>query len=84
MDKKSAILRFIAKNPGVQSVNIDVGISRASVGAHAKALLNQGLLIRDSLNGWHIASNYVVSVEPKAITPIDITGECIRKMIDVK
>jgi len=84
MDKKSAILRFIAKNPGVQSVNIDVGISRASVGAHAKALLNQGLLIRDSSDGWHIASNYVASVEPKAVTPIDIAGEFIRKMIDVK
>lgn len=84
MDKKSAILQFIAQNPGVMSVDINVGLSRASVGAHAKALLNQGLLIKDSSEGWHIASNYVASVEPKAITPIDIAGECIRKMIDVQ
>ena len=84
MDKKSAILQFIAQNPGVMSVDINVGLSRASVGAHAKALLNQGLLIKDSSEGWHIASNYVVSSEPKGITPLDIAGEFIRKMIDVK
>lgn len=84
MDKKSAILQFIAQNPGVMSVNIHVGISRASVGAHAKALLNQGLLIKDSSDGWHIAHGYVASVEPKSITPVDIAGEFIRKMIDVK
>jgi predicted DNA-binding transcriptional regulator len=84
MDKKSAILQFITQNPGVMSVDIAVGLSRASVGAHAKALLNQGLLIRDMAGGWHISHGYVVAVEPKGITPIDITGECIRKMIDVK
>ena len=84
MDKKSAILQFIAQNPGVMSVDINVGISRASVGAHAKALLNQGLLIRDSSDGWHIARGYVISTEPKSITPVDIAGEFIRKMIDVQ
>ena len=84
MDKKSAILQFIAQNPGVMSVDIQVGLSRASVGAHAKALLNQGLLIRDSSDGWHVASGYVASIEPKAITPIEIAGEFIRKMIDMK
>jgi hypothetical protein len=84
MDKKSAILQFITQNPGVMSVDIDVGLSRASVGAHAKALMNQGLLVRDTSGGWHISHGYVVAVEPMAITPIDIAGECIRKMIDVK
>ena len=84
MDKKSAILQFIAENPGVMSVDIQVGLSRASVGAHTKALLNQGLLIRDSSDGWHIASGYVASMEPKSITSIDIAGEFIRKMIDVQ
>lgn len=66
------------------SANIDIGISRASVGAHAKALLNQGMLIRDSAEGWHVANGYVANIEPKNITSIDITGECIRKMIEVK
>ena len=84
MDKKSAILQFIAENPGVMSADIQVGLSRASVGAHTKALLNQGLLIRDSSDGWHIASGYVASMEPKSITSIDIAGEFIRKMIDVQ
>jgi predicted DNA-binding transcriptional regulator len=84
MDKKSAILQFIAQNPGVMSVDINIGLSRASVGAHAKALFNQGLLIKDSSDGWHIANGYVASVEPKSITPLDIAGEFIRKMIDVK
>ena len=84
MDKKSAILQFIAQNPGVISVDINVGLSRASVGAHAKALLNQGLLIKDSSEGWHIASGYVANTEPKSITPLDIAGEFIRKMINVK
>lgn len=84
MDKKSAILQFIAQNPGVMSVDINIGLSRASIGAHAKALLNQGLLIRDSSNGWHVASNYVVSSAPKIITPMDVAAEYIRKMIDVK
>ena len=82
MDKKSAILQFIAQNPGVMSSDINIGLSRASVGAHAKALLNQGLLIRDSSDGWHISTGYVVSAEPKSITPIDIAGEFIRKMVD--
>lgn len=83
MDKKSAILQFITQNPGVMSADIHVGLSRASVGAHVKALLNQGLLIRDASNGWHIAHDHIVSAEPKNITPMDIAGEFIRKMIDV-
>jgi len=84
MDKKSAILQFIAQNPGVQSANINIGIGRASVGAHARALMDSGMLIKDSGNGWHIASGYVVTTEPKKLTAIDIAGECIRKMIEVK
>jgi DNA-binding transcriptional ArsR family regulator len=67
----------------VKSIDINVGLSRASVGAHTKVLLNHGMLIRDSLGGWHVASGYVVNIEPKKITPVDIAGEHIRKMIDV-
>lgn len=71
-------------NPGVKSIDINVGLSRASIGAHTKALLDNGMLVRDASDGWHIASGYVISIEPKSITPLDIAGEFIRKMIDVK
>lgn len=84
MDKKTLILQFIAQNPGVKSIDINVGLGRASVGAHARALMDNGMLIRDSNYGWHIATGYVVKIEPKAVTPIDIAGEYIRKMIEMR
>jgi hypothetical protein len=84
MDKKSAILQFIAQNPGVQSADINIGIGRASIGSHARALMDAGMLIKDASNGWHIASGYVVKVEPQKLTAIDIAGEHIRKMIEAK
>lgn len=84
MDKKTLILQFIAKNPGVLSVDINVGLGRASIGAHTRALMDHGMLIRDANLGWHIADGYVVKFEPKNLTPIDIAGEFIRKMIEVK
>lgn len=84
MDKKTLILQFISQNPGVQSIDIKVGLGRASVGAHARALMDAGMLIKDASNGWHIASGYVVTTEPKKLTPIDIAGDCIRKMIEVR
>lgn len=84
MDKKTLILQFISQNPGVKSIDINVGLGRASIGAHTRALMDHGMLVRDINLGWHIASNYVLKIEPKAITPIDIAGEFIRKMIDVK
>jgi predicted DNA-binding transcriptional regulator len=83
-DKKSAILQFIQDHPGVKSIEIEVGLSRASIGAHTKVLLDRGLLIRDNTDGWHIAANYVATTAPKVITPIDIAAEFIRKMIDLK
>ena len=54
------------------------------MGAHARALMDAGKIVKDHANGWHIATGFVVEVEPKNITPIDIAGEFIRKMIDVK
>ena len=83
MDKKDLILQFIAKNPGVLSIDIGVGLSRASVGTHAKALMDEGKLIRDKNYGWHISKDYIVDFNKKNITPMDIAGEHIRKMIDV-
>jgi len=81
MDKRNLILRFIAKNPGVLSSSIDVGLSRASVGAHTKALMDDGKLMKDDSNGWHIAKDYVVDFDSN--TPMDVASEHIRKMIDV-
>jgi hypothetical protein len=81
MDKRNLILQYIAKNPGVLSIDINVGLNRASVGAHTRALLDDGKLMRDNSNGWHIAKDCVVDFEKNA--PIDIAGEHIRKMIDV-
>ena len=84
MDKKTLILQYIAKNPGVLSVDINVGLGRASIGAHTRALMDAGMLVRDANLGWHIASGYVLKIEPAKVTPIDIAGEFIRKMIDVR
>ena len=84
MDKRDLILQFIAKNPGVLSIDIGVGLSRASVGAHAKALMDEGKLIRDKNYGWHISKDYIVDFNKKSIKPMDIAGEHIRKMIDVQ
>ncbi len=83
-DKKNIILQFIAKNPGVTSVDIKVGLSRSAVGAHARALMDAGMIIKDQDNGWHIANDFIVEIEPKKVTPIDIADDFIRKMIDVK
>jgi len=84
MDKKTLILQFIAQNPGVKSIDINVGLGRASIGAHTRFLMDNGMLVRDVNYGWHIAHGYVVKVEPKAITAIDIAAEHIRKMIELK
>jgi hypothetical protein len=84
MDKKTLILQFIAQNPGVKSIDINVGLGRASIGAHTRFLMDSGMLIRDANYGWHIADGYVVKLEPKPVTPIDIAAEHIRKMIDLK
>jgi hypothetical protein len=84
MDKKTLILQFISQNPGVKSIDINVGLGRASIGAHTRALMDHGMLVRDANWGWHIADGYILKIEPKKITPIDIAGEFIRKMIDVK
>jgi hypothetical protein len=46
--------------------------------------MDHGMLIRDTNDGWHIANDYVIKIEPKAITPIDVAAEHIRKMIDLK
>lgn len=83
MDKKSAILQFIQQNPGAKSIDIQIGLSQASIGAHTKVLLDKGMLIKDSADGWHLAEGYVVKVEPKKLTSIDIAAEFIRKMVDV-
>jgi hypothetical protein len=84
MDKKTLILQFIAKNPGVQSIDINVGLGRASIGAHTRALMDAGMLIKDANLGWHIADGYILKIEPQKLTPIDIAGEFIRKMVNVK
>ena len=69
-DKKQAILQFVMQNPGVTSVDIRVGLSRSSIGAHLRALMVAGLLVQDASRGWHIADGYVVSLPPKAITTV--------------
>ena len=84
MDKKTLILEFIAKNPGVLSVDINVGLGRASVGAHTRALMDAGMLVKDANLGWHLADGFILRIEPRKLTSIDIAGECIRKMVDVK
>lgn len=84
MDKKTLILQFIAQNPGVKSIDIKVGLGRASIGAHARALMDAGMIVQDISHGWHISNNFIFKIEPKPITPIDIAAQYIRKMIDVR
>ena len=84
MDKKTLILQFIAKNPGVLSVDINVGLGRASIGAHTRALMDAGMLVRDTNLGWHLAEGFILKIEPKKLTPMDVAGEFIRKMIDTR
>jgi hypothetical protein len=45
--------------------------------------MKAGMIVQDAIHGWHVATGYVVKKQPKALTPIDIAAECIRKMIDV-
>lgn len=83
MDKRTLILDFIAKNPGVLSADINIGLKRASVGAHTRSLMDDGMLVRDVNLGWHLADGFILRIEPKKLTSIDIAEECIRKMVDV-
>jgi hypothetical protein len=46
--------------------------------------MDAGMIIKDQDNGWHIANDFIVEIEPKKVTPIDIADDFIRKMIDVK
>jgi len=84
MDKKTLILEFIAKNPGVLSVDINVGLGRASIGAHTRALMDAGMLVRDAKLGWHLAEGFILKIEPKKLSSMDVAGEFIRKMIDMR
>jgi hypothetical protein len=84
MDKKTLILQYISQNPGVKSIDINVGLGRASIGAHARALMDAGMIIKDASAGWHIADGFIVKIEPKPVTSIDIAAEHIRKMIELR
>lgn len=76
------ILEFIAQNPGVKTIDINVGgLSRSSLGAYTKILLDEGLLVKDDNLGWHIATGHVIALPPKMKTSIDIAEEVIREMV---
>ncbi len=81
-EKKRLILEFIAQNPGVRTIDINVGnLSRSSLGAYTKILLDEGVLVRDDNHGWHIAKGHVITAPPKVKTPIDLAEEAIRNMV---
>lgn len=81
-EKKRLILEFIAQNPGVRTIDINIGnLSRSSLGAYTKILLDCGVLVRDRNHGWHIADGYVIKLPPKIKTPLDIAEEIIREMV---
>lgn len=71
-------------NPGVTSVDINVGLSRSSVGSYTKSLSKEGLIIKLSSGGWQMSSGYIVSEKPKVKSAMDIAEECIRKMMTTK
>jgi hypothetical protein len=45
--------------------------------------MDDGMLVRDVNLGWHLADGFILRIEPKKLTSIDIAEECIRKMVDV-
>lgn len=71
-------------NPGITSVDINVGLSRSSVGSYTKSLSKEGLIIKLSSGGWQAATGYVASDSPKAKTAMEIAEECIRKMMTTR
>jgi DNA-binding transcriptional ArsR family regulator len=81
MEPKTLILSFIAKNPGLKTHEIKVGIKRASLGMHLRNLTDKGALIRMQDGGWQISTNYIIEEPVKNLTPIDIAEKYIREMI---
>ena len=76
------ILEFIAQNPGVKTIDLNVGnLSRSSLGAYTKILLDEGLLVRDDSYGWHIAEGHIIKITPKKKTSIDFAEDFIRNMV---
>jgi predicted transcriptional regulator len=83
MDKKTAILQYLSKNPGIKNPDIDLGINNSSLGIHLRNLQDKGLVVKTQSGGWQVSENYIMTAQPLAETPIDLVGVCVRKMIDV-
>lgn len=84
MDKKTIILQYVSRNPGVTSVDIKVNMSRSSIGSYLRALLDASKVRQDENKGWHVMEGVEVSFVPAEKTPFDIVEECIRNMMRVK
>ena len=84
MDKKTIILQYVSRNPGVKSADIKVNMSRSSIGSYLRSLLDALKLCQDEDKGWYVREGVEVNFVPAEQTPIDIAEECIRNMMRVK
>lgn len=83
MDKKYKILLYISQNPGVTSAEINVNLSRSSIGAYARMLFDEGLIGKDENGGWRLSAGYVMKPYVKEETSLDVVDTQIRKMIEL-
>ena len=83
MDKKTLILQYLSKNPGIKTSEMSLGMNNSSLGIHLRNLQDKGLLVKTQSGGWQLSENYIMTEKPTVTTPIDLVGVCVRKMIDV-
>jgi predicted transcriptional regulator len=81
MEPKKRILFYLAKNPGLKTEQIDLGIKRSSLGLHLKNLMDKGLVIRTQEGCWQLSKNYILEEPIHNLSAIDITDKYIREMI---
>lgn len=84
MDKKTIILQYVSRNPGVTSADIKVNMSRSSIGSYLRSLLDASKVRQDENKGWYVMEGVEVNFVPAEQTPIDIAEEAIRNMMRVK
>lgn len=84
MDKKTIILQYVMRNPGVISADIKVNMSRSSIGSYLRSLLDASMVRQDENKCWYVVEGVEVNFVPAEKTPIDIAEEAIRNMMRVK
>jgi len=76
----------LTKFPGSKTEKLqeDLLIKRSSLGLHLRNLADSGSIVKTQEGGWQVSENHVMQKPVKNLTPLDIAGLYIRKMIDVQ